>query len=487
MTNSAGRQLNNLLSYEDARVFSRLPVATKKAFVATLTDAEAAQLKYLWEAWARDNQLPPLGRWTVWLNMGGRGSGKTRAGAEWMRKKKETTPFLHLIGRTAADVRDVMIEGESGIMAISPPWDKPEYQRSKRRLVWKNGAQAITFSADEPESLRGPQCGGMWCDEPGAWRFAMEAWDNASLGCRLGDEPQACLTTTPRVTKLIKRLVASPSTKISRSTVYENRANLAGEFFSEIIRRYEGTRFARQELEGLLIEDNEDALWHRDAMIEAFRVTRAPDLVRIVVGVDPATTSAEGSAETGIVVAGMARDGYAYVLDDRSVHGSPKEWAEGAVAAYYTFFCDRIVGEVNNGGDLVERNIRTVDGGENVSYKKVTASRGKYIRAEPIASLYEQGRVHHVGTFPELEDQMCQWVPGTKSPDRLDALVWALTELDLNGGDAPYAIASTSPVQHLPPSYEPGENEVEKDERERLVRRQTSLSRFLQDIGGLRR
>jgi len=474
---------NSILSYEDARVFSRLPVEKKMEFVKTLTDAEALQLKHLWEAWARDNQLSPLGRWTVWLNMGGRGSGKTRAGAEWVRKKKETTPFLHLIGRTAADVRDVMVEGESGIMAISPPWDKPEYQRSKRRLVWKNGAQAITFSADEPESLRGPQCGGMWCDEPGAWRFATEAWDNASLGCRLGMSPQSCLTTTPRVTKLIKRLVASSTTKVSRSTVYENRANLAGEFFTEIVSRYEGTRFARQELEGLLIEDNEDALWHRESMLEAFRVTHAPDLVRIVVGVDPATTSEEGSAETGIIVAGMAENGHGYVLDDRSVHGSPKEWAEGAVAAYYTFFSDRIVGESNNGGDLVERNIRTVDGGENVSYRKVNASRGKFIRAEPIASLYEQGRIHHVGTFPELEDQMCQWTPGEKSPDRLDALVWAFTELDLNGGTIPYAIASSQPTPHLPPSYEPSENEMEKEERERLAQRQVSLSRFLQDIG----
>jgi len=433
------KKLSSSLSFNDARNFSCLSIEEKEAFVATLTDAEAAQLRYMWEAWARDNQLPPRGHWVTWLNMGGRGSGKTRAGAEWIRKKKDTSPFLHLIGRTAADVRDVMIDGESGILAISPPWDKPNYQRSQRRLVWKNGAQAITFSADEPESLRGPQCFGLWADEPGAWQYADEAYDMASFGLRLGDNPQACLTTTPRVTKLIKRLVSSPNTKISRSTVYDNRANLAETFFSEIIRRFEGTRLGRQELLGQLIEDNENALWNRETMIEAYRVTKAPDLIRVGVAIDPAVTSGEDSDETGMIVGGIGSDGHGYILADASLRASPMKWASESVAMYHKFRADRMVAEGNQGGELIETTVRTVD--KTISFKRVHAKRGKYTRAEPVASLYERGMVHHVGIFSLLEDEMCQWEQGdAASPNRLDALVWLLTELMLGGGIPGYVL-----------------------------------------------
>lgn len=439
MKHPAGKKLNSFLSFEDARAFSRLPIEQKQAFVATLNDAEAAQLSYLWEAWARDNQLPPQGRWSTWLSMGGRGSGKTRSGAEWVRKKKDTSPYLHLIGRTAADVRDVMVDGESGILAISPPWDRPVYQRSQRRLVWKNGAQAITFSADEPESLRGPQCFGMWCDEVGAWNYPEEAWDNASFGLRLGNEPQACLTTTPRVTKLIKRLVASPMTKISRSTTYDNRANLAESFFTEIIKRYENTRLGRQELLGQLIEDNENALWSRDGMIEAHRVTKSPDLTRVGIALDPAVTSGEDSDETGMIVGGVGSDGHAYILADTSLRASPMGWATEAVTSYHKYRCDRMIAEGNQGGELIETTVRTVD--KTISFKRVHARRGKYTRAEPVAALYERGMVHHVGTFPLLEDEMCQWEQGdADSPNRLDALVWLLTELMLGGGVPGYAL-----------------------------------------------
>lgn len=443
------------------------------------------QLKYLWEAWARDNQLPPTGRYVTWLNMGGRGSGKTRSGAEWIRKKKDTTPYLHLIGRTAADVRDVMVEGESGLLAISPPWDRPVYQPSKRRLVWSNGAQAITFSADEPESLRGPQCGGMWCDEVGAWAYE-DAWDQAMFGLRLGSNPQACATTTPRVTKLVKKLIQSKTTVLTRSTTYDNRDNLASAFFSQVITRFEHTRLGRQELEGLLIEDLEGALWKREAMIEAFRVTHHPDLARVVVAVDPPASSPGGKkdlseetrAEAGIIVVGRSTDGHGYVLADYSRYGSPNEWGEAAVTAYNVFEADRIIGEVNNGGDMVEYVIQSIAEKENtsVAYKAVRATRGKVIRAEPVSTLYEQGRCHHVGVFPELEDQLCNWEPGQKSPDRLDALVWGFTELMLDGGDI--AIASGGISQR-----EAGLPIMHETDDERITQRQRDLAGFLSDIG----
>ncbi len=423
-------KLTSFLSLEDARTFSRLPAEKKMEFVSTLTDAEAAQLRYLWEAWARDKQLAPVGKWVVWLIMAGRGFGKTRSGAEWIRKHAENGKVRHmsLIGRTAADVRDVMVEGESGILACSPSWAYPKYEPSKRRLTWPNGCTATTFSADEPDALRGPQHEKVWADEPAAWQY-QDTWDQMMFGLRLGSNPQCVATTTPRPTKLIKALFKAKTTHITKGTTYENRENLASTFFSQVVGRYEGTRLGQQELYAELLDDADGALWKREAMIEAYRVTSYPDLVRIVVGVDPAVSDHEDSAETGIVVAGIDASGHGYVLDDKSQQMSPHTWASEVVASYYKYKADRVIGEQNNGGILVETNIRTVD--KDVSYKQVYASRGKYTRAEPVASLYEQGKIHHVGLFPLLEDQMCQWEPltGQKSPDRLDALVWALTEL----------------------------------------------------------
>lgn len=458
-----------LLDFSGARAFASLSKEKKRQFIANLTDEEAILLKYMWEAWARDVQLTPSGQWSIWLNMGGRGSGKTRAGAEWTRKKKDTTPFLHLIGRTAADVRDVMVDGESGILAISPPWDKPTYQRSKRRLVWNNGAQAITFSADEPESLRGPQCGGMWCDEIGAWSYE-DAWDQAMFGLRLGSAPQAIATTTPRVTKLIKKLIASKTTVFTRSTTYDNRDNLAPTFFTEVITRYEKTRLGRQELEGLLLEDFEGAMWTRE-MLDTTRVIKVPELVRIVVGVDPAVTSGEDSDETGIIVAGEGVDGHAYVLADYTLKASPLEWAQSVVTAYHLFSADRVIGEANNGGDLIEQNIRTVD--PNISYKSVHATRGKQLRAEPIVSLYEQGRAHHVGNLPYLEDEQCTWELGKKSPNRIDAAVWALTELGLNSGSIPLMISGHSEEEGMA---------LHEVDDEAIMKRQQELSRLLSTV-----
>jgi phage terminase large subunit-like protein len=418
-------------------------LAEKLAFLpddafADLSDEQAAALLYDWDLWAREKQKAPAGQWTVWLILAGRGFGKTKTGAEWVRGEVEKGKRgrLALVARTAADVRDVMVEGESGILACSPPWFKPKYEPSKRRLTWPNGAQATTYSADQPDLLRGPQHDGFWADEVAAWQYE-DAYDQLMFGLRLGKDPRGVATTTPRPTRLIKRLIKDKATHVTTGTTFENKANLAPTFFTQVVGRYQDTRLGMQELYAQLLDDAQGALWKRDAMIEAHRVTEHPDLVRIVVAVDPAVadpsrnSEESDTAETGIVVAGVAANGHGYILDDKSLQASPLGWASEAVTAYKKYKADRIVAEQNNGGALVESNIRTVD--RQVSYSAVWASRGKYTRAEPVSSLYEQGKVHHVGLFPLLEDQMCQWEPltGQKSPDRLDALVWALTELML--------------------------------------------------------
>jgi phage terminase large subunit-like protein len=336
-----------------------------------------------------------------------------------------------LVGPTAADVRDVMVEGESGILAVSSARDRPLYEPSKRRLTWPSGAVATTFSADEPERLRGPQHDFAWCDELAAWRYP-QAWDMLMFGLRLGDDPRAVVSTTPRPTKLIKALIADPKVVVSRGSTAENRANLAPAFLDQIVRRYEGTRLGRQELDAEILEDVPGALWSR-AVIEAARIAAAPGLTRIVVAIDPAAGSGEQSDETGIVVAGKAAGGFGYVLADLSGRYAPTEWARAAIAGWRSHNADRIVAEVNNGGEMVEATLRMVD--PNVPFGAVRASRGKAARAEPVAALYEQGRVHQLGAFPMLEDQMCSFTADFDhatagySPDRVDALVWGLTEL----------------------------------------------------------
>jgi len=384
--------------------------------------------RYDWRAIARPEQLPPAGDWSTWLILAGRGWGKTRTGAEFVRAEVEAGRLrrLAIVGRTAADVRDVMIEGESGILAVSPPWRRPRYEPSKRRLTWPNGAVATAFSADKPDLLRGPELDGYWADELASWRFGQEAWDNLQFSLRRGRHPRGVVTTTPRPTRLIRDLLADPATHGTRGTTFENVANLAPRFVERMRAHYEGTRLGRQELLGEILDDTPGALWTR-ARIEALRVRRPPELVRVVVAVDPAATSGEDADETGIVVAGLGVDGHAYVLDDRTVRGTPYDWAAAAVAAFHEHRADRVVGEANNGGEMVGYTVATVD--PTVPFKAVWASRGKRTRAEPIAALDERGLVHHVGSFPELEDQMCTWRPGEASPDRLDARVWALTEL----------------------------------------------------------
>lgn len=405
------------------------------AAVAEMSDADVVAMLHDWEGtWARPEQLAPPGEWFVWLAMAGRGWGKTRVGAQWTIERAEERAGKHLaiVGSTAADVRDVMIEGESGIMACSPPWFRPHYEPSKRRLTWPNGTVATAFSAEQPEALRGPQFDDAWADEIAKWRYGIEAWDNLMFGLRLGNDPRCLATTTPKPKKLIRDLIADPTTVVTRGSTYANRANLARRFLEKVVRKYEGTALGRQELMGELLEEALGALWRR-AWLEATRVANAPDLVRIVVGVDPPAGDGrnedgdEHGAEAGIVVDGVSNAGELYCLADLSRRGSPEEWGRRAVEAYKGWKADGIVAEANQGGDMVRAVIHAVDA--NVPVKLVHASRGKRTRAEPVSARYEQGRAHHVGAFPELEDQMCNWVPGDDSPDRMDAHVWACTDL----------------------------------------------------------
>jgi len=415
-------------------LFRTLPASEQIRRINELTDEEAEALLYDWGWHARPSQIAPPDPWIVWLILAGRGFGKTRTGAEQVRIWVKKYPFVNLIGATSDDARDIMIEGESGILAICPNDERPKYLSQKRQLIWPNGAKSLIFTADEPERLRGKQHMKLWADELAAWRYP-EAWDQASLGLRLGDNPQAVVTTTPKPTKLVKELVADPTTVITRGSTYDNTANLADAFIQKVVKKYEGTRLGRQELNADILDDNPGALWKR-SKIDALRVKTAPQMKRIVVALDPAATKNANSDETGLVVCGLGTDNHGYVLADLTLRGSPEEWGRAAVHAYRLHGADRIIGETNNGGEMVAHVIRTVD--RLVPFKAVHASRGKITRAEPISALYEQDRCHHVGAFPALEDQMCEYDPKTAkySPDRMDALVWAFTEL-FNGASEP--------------------------------------------------
>lgn len=381
---------------------------------------------------ARADQRPPSDPdWFTWLMLGGRGAGKTRNGSEYAHRLAGHFERGALIAPTAADARDVMVEGESGLLATARPGARPDYEPSKRRLTWPNGAQATLFSADEPDRLRGPQHAWAWGDEPCAWRMLQSSWDNLLLGLRLGSRPRVMLTTTPRPSKWLTTLLARPDTRLARASTYANLDNLAPQFAATVLSRYEGTRLGRQEIEAEVLTDIVGALWNWTMIEAANRPAAVPDLFRVVVAIDPAVTSGEESDETGIVVAGMGgerRSPTFYVLADLSARLTPDGMAERAVSAYDEFAADAIIGETNNGGDFIERVIRTRS--RTARYRGVRASRGKQTRAEPVAALYEQGRVHHTALMPELEDQLTSWTPESAvSPDRLDALVWALTDL----------------------------------------------------------
>jgi phage terminase large subunit-like protein len=434
-----------------AEVLAALDEETLERVLGDLTEQQRRAVMYDWTVWRRPKQATPPDGWRVWLILAGRGFGKTRTGAEFVREQVNSgrAARIALVGATAADVRDTMIEGASGILSVFPPDQRPIYEPSKRRVTFHNGAVAVAYSADKPDRLRGPNHDLAWADELAAWRY-MDAWDQLMLGLRIGDMPRAVVTTTPRPIPIIRRLAGDTTGKVHVTTgsTYENAGNLSPDFIAEMRRRYEGTRLGRQELNAQIIDDVDGALWNRDT-IDADRVSTPPPFRRVVVAVDPAVTSGEESAETGIVVVGVDANGHGYVLDDRSLRASPNDWAAAAVAAYHTHRADVIVAEANQGGDLVSSLIRTVD--QRVPIRLVRASRGKRTRAEPVAALYEQHKVHHVGFFAELEDQLCSWVPDVgSSPDRLDALVWGFTELLIDGNRAAPVAAPVSLTQASP-------------------------------------
>ncbi|SDP10032.1 Large terminase phage packaging protein [Sulfitobacter litoralis] len=419
-------------------------VAVQDRFLNDLDEGELLALPFLFEFWAMPHQLPPEGDWRSWVIMGGRGAGKTRAGAEWVRAQVEGSRPLDagrcrrvaLVGETIEQVREVMIFGDSGILACSPADRRPDWEATRKRLVWPNGAVATVHTAHDPEGLRGPQFDAAWVDELAKWKKAEETWDQLQFALRLGDDPRVCVTTTPRNVGVLKALLASPSTVTTHAPTEANVANLAGSFLEEVRARYRGTRLGRQELDGVLLADAEGALWTSER-IEAGRVRDVPALDRIVVGLDPATTAGAGSDECGIVVVGAQTQGppqdwRAVVLADCTVQGAtPSAWARAAICAMEQFGADRLIAEINQGGQMVAEVLRQVD--PMVPVKSVHASRGKVARAEPVAALYEQGRVGHVAGLDALEDQMCRMAArgyeGGGSPDRVDALVWALHEL----------------------------------------------------------
>lgn len=446
----------------------------REAALRRLSPPELEALLYDWPSWARPEQVAPEGDWTRWLILAGRGWGKTRTGAEWVRDlaERKGAKRIALVGRTAADVRDVMIGGESGILAISRPSCMPRWEPSKRQLTWPNGVVAKTYTSEKPDQLRGPQHDAAWCDEIAAWRYP-DAWEQLVMGLRLG-RPRAVITTTPRPTALVKKLLAHRRTHTTRGHTLDNRANLAADFLDEVVAA-KGTRLGRQEYGAEVLDEVEGALWnlrqlearvHRPefrklATLDADGAEQwepvLPTFLRIVVGVDPATKATPLKAEpglTGIVAVGLADDGLAYVLEDASGVYTPKEWASKVLEVFTRWSADRVVVEDNQGGDLVESNLRAAD--SKLPLKRVTAWLGKKARAEPVSALYEPqggyplGRVRHLGHHAELETQMTTWVPvgGAPSPDRLDALVWALSELLGNKEPKPKGKAWGQVSQH---------------------------------------
>ena len=426
------------------------PIILQQA-VAGLRPADVVRFLGDFLTFAHPHQCPPRraqggGDWTTWLVIGGRGAGKTRAGAEWVhalakapRRDDESERRIALVGETAADAREVMIEGISGLLSVHAPSDRPAWQPSRRRIEWKNGAIAQAFSAEDPESLRGPQFSAAWADELAKWRHADATFDMLQFGLRLGARPRQVITTTPRPIGLLKRLMKDPASAITHASTRVNARNLSPAFLDTVLARYEGTRLGRQEIEGELIEDRPDALWSR-VLLEMCRVSAAPPLQRIVVAVDPPASSGKNADACGLVAVGRAEAGTLYVLADDSVAGlSPAGWAAKAIALWRRLSADALVVEVNQGGDMVRAVIGEAD--RTVPVIEVRAHRGKWLRAEPVAALYEQGRVKHAGVFPALEDEMCDFgldgLSVGRSPDRLDALVWAVTALSFGAKGEP--------------------------------------------------
>jgi phage terminase large subunit-like protein len=427
-----------------ASLLRDLPDEEVAKLLRELGPKKAAELQHDWGFWARPEQLEPEGDWNTWVALAGRGWGKTRAGAEWVRHRiRSGDKIVHCVAPTKGDVRRVMVEGDSGLLNVCWEGDKtyrgkhigfPVWSPTNNSLTWENGAKAVFFSAEDPERLRGPQAYSAWCDELCAWRNAQDTWDMMMFGLRLGKHPKVFVTTTPKTTKLIRNILADDNTVVSKGSTYDNAANLAGTFLDAVRKTYEGTRLGRQELYAEILDEASGALWNRGLLAKCeIDKDEVPTLNRIVVAIDPAVTSNAESDMTGIVVAGIDVNGIAYVLEDHTGQYTPQQWASKAVQLYRDHMADRIVAERNQGGDMVRHTLHTED--ETLPVKLVHASRGKMARAEPVSALYEQGKVKHVRGLNELEDQMVQWEPlgSIGSPDRLDALVWAITDLSLNG------------------------------------------------------
>ena len=438
-----------------AEIIATSPEVQAQLLARFGTAKDLELIKFHWSFMGRPSQFPPPGDWSTWLILAGRGFGKTRTGAEWVRANMcGSTPLapgrwrhIALIAETAADARDVMVgdgkaasdpKAGSGLLQIHPKEFRPAYEPSKRRLTWPNGAVASIYNGTEPDQLRGPQHDAAWCDELAKWQYAQEAWDQLQFGLRTGINPQVCITTTPRPIGLLKELIADPDTVVTRGSTFDNRANLAAKFLSVVQRKYQGTRLGRQELYAELLEDIEGALWRRALSMPFASSCKISRRFSASLSQSTRTRRREDDLnECGIVCAGLGIDGHGYILDDVSAVMAPAEWAAEAISLYHARRADRIIAETNNGGEMVENTIRMVD--PTVAYGSVWASRGKVTRAEPISALYEQGRVHHVGPFPRLEDQMCAFTVDFDrremgySPDRVDALVWALTELMIEG------------------------------------------------------
>jgi phage terminase large subunit-like protein len=426
-----------------ARRFAALPLPEKQSLLAKLSAEELQALYFDWSFWARPAQLAPPGDWRLWMILAGRGFGKTRSGAEWVRGLAETNSKarIALVAATYAEGRAVMIEGESGLLAIAPPAQRPTYEPSLRRLRWPGGAVATLYSAEDFDGLRGPQHHFAWADELAKWSYAESSWMNLDMGLRLGAHPRVCITTTPRPTNLLRQLLARADIEVTRGRMQDNAAHLAPAFIKAVEAYYAGTRLGRQELDGELIEEVAGALWSR-ALLDACRVRAVPPLSRVVIGVDPPVSSGERADACGIIACGLGCDGKAYVLADASVQGlAPEGWARAVALCAQAHEAELVVAECNNGGELVRSVLHQV--APTLPLKLVRAARGKVARAEPVAVLYAQQRVHHAAPVPILEDELCGLCAGGdyqgpgRSPDRADALVWALTTLMLGKASTP--------------------------------------------------
>lgn len=426
-----------------------LPEKQRKVFVETLSDDEIRWLLYDWEEWGRPNQQTPPGDWVIWLILAGRGWGKTRTGVEWIRSKIEPSPFpleLALIAETKRDGREVIVHGPAGFIQSCPPWNMPKWESSKPALTWPNGSVGHLYSGEEPDQLRGPSFHFAWVDEWAKYQYPVETMDNLELALRLGDHPQMIITTTPRPLPMLKEKLSDPDVVLTRGHTDENRANLAASYIKRVIKKYEGTRLGRQELAGDILEDVEGGFWTR-ALMDTHRLpkdARLPEMVRIAIAIDPAASTGEHANETGMFAGGVGTDGICYIFHDLSGIFEPEQWGNRAIRNYDRFHADAIIGERNNGGDLVERNVRACEGGQRVNFRTVWASRGKHIRAEPVATKHQQGKIKFVGSFAAMEDQLIFFTPegyeGVGSPDRAEAfiwLVWFLLRLS-SKGDSDY-------------------------------------------------